>query len=218
MQLFILACLLAFILLLRTKESYRDATVVPIWVISLDKREDRRREMRARLPNTSLQFFSAVDGAKLKTHPTLTRGEYGCFQSHAKLWDRIAKGPHETVLVLEDDAVISMDIIQKALCMVSGKKYDAFVLGVNYITNFSLVRDEMGAATGIVIPRDPSLYGMHAVLYTREGARRLSAAIQREGMRVPSDTFLARQPGVLVAHPPLVLPSRIHDSDTQKNT
>jgi GR25 family glycosyltransferase involved in LPS biosynthesis len=167
--------------------------------------------MRSLLSPLKFKFIDAVDGATLRPHPTLTRGEYGCFKSHANVLAAIATGPHDVVLVLEDDAVISVPAIKDALGLVSSLTYDAFVLGVNYP-----IQDFVAVHEGVVQPRDSTLYGMHAVMYTKEGARRLSAAIEREGVQVPVDTFLARQPNVYVAQPSLVSQAQIKDSDTQK--
>lgn len=39
-----------------------------------------------------------------RTSPSLKLADYGCALAHRKAWQRVADGPHEWVVVLEDDA------------------------------------------------------------------------------------------------------------------
>jgi GR25 family glycosyltransferase involved in LPS biosynthesis len=82
--------------------------------INLDRRPDRLILFDAQANHYGIEYerFSAVDG-KLYPVPGLNDGHSGCFQSHKELIER-----RETLLVLEDDAVLCPDFLLKVeLCM-----------------------------------------------------------------------------------------------------
>ena len=42
--------------------------------------------------------------------PALKLADYGCALAHRRAWQRVADGPHEWVVVLEDDAELIDDV------------------------------------------------------------------------------------------------------------
>ena len=97
-------------------------------VISLSDRTDRRKQFKESngdlLEQLDWSWFDAVPGSKLDyarllemgfdtdknwrdpiLKRTLTWGEVGCFLSHYRLWEECAD-TGETILVLEDDAIL----------------------------------------------------------------------------------------------------------------
>lgn len=99
-----------------------------IYLINLDKSEQRLAQSTARLAEQGLSFerISAVNGAELSEDerlenysPTLNAKQYyyplspsqiGCYMSHRKAWAEIANGQSAYGLVLEDDFVLSGDL------------------------------------------------------------------------------------------------------------
>ena len=90
-----------------------------IYCINLDRSEDRLRHMTGVFAGLGLGFtrVAAVDGGALSEadlsiyggralHP-LTKGEIGCFLSHAALWQRIATGEDPFAAIFEDDIHVS---------------------------------------------------------------------------------------------------------------
>ena len=97
-------------------------------VINLDRSSDRLAHMEVTFARLGLPFerVPAVDGrmlseeeiaARVAARPfkrDLTRGEVGCFLSHRRCWEIIAKGRDRHVAVFEDDVLIS-DSIKEVL-------------------------------------------------------------------------------------------------------
>lgn len=93
-----------------------------IFVVSLKKSKDRRRniEKQFKLKGLSFEFFDAIDG-RSSYHPifekynnkkrlrrkgySLTPGEKGCFASHYELWNKCIN-LNEPIVILEDDIAL----------------------------------------------------------------------------------------------------------------
>jgi GR25 family glycosyltransferase involved in LPS biosynthesis len=84
-------------------------------VINLDKSRNRRRKMRADFAKHNLPEFERVPGVivtdenvNTMTPPRKTSAlklaDYGCALAHRRAWQRVVDGPHEWVVVIEDDA------------------------------------------------------------------------------------------------------------------
>ena len=101
----------------------------PIFVISLARAEERRAAMIRKLDAADVRYeiVDAVDGrtldlAQLKTQFNrekfvrqiwyLNLGTLGCYLSHYRLWERMAREGVECALVLEDDIEWSGDFFQ----------------------------------------------------------------------------------------------------------
>jgi len=99
-----------------------------IFVINLDKRQDRLRSITAELKNYKWERFSAVDGTELTVAEfeeedffplkewrdpllkrPLTLTEVACAVSHFKLWEICAQ-IEQNILIVEDDAYLSSNL------------------------------------------------------------------------------------------------------------
>lgn len=98
-----------------------------IYVINLNRSEDRLRLIKAQMQNLGLEFVrvEAIDGSKLAESELKSRNaeqivcmpflrcrllnEVACNLSHAKALELIANGEDEYGAVLEDDALLSED-------------------------------------------------------------------------------------------------------------
>jgi glycosyl transferase family 25 len=89
---------------------------IPTFVINLESDSARRDDIIgqfARLPGFELNFVVGVDGGGLPDLAcyTLTRSEHwirykgtiGCFLSHVKAWEEVARCPGPFAVILEDD-------------------------------------------------------------------------------------------------------------------
>jgi Glycosyltransferase family 25 (LPS biosynthesis protein) len=90
--------------------------------INLERSSDRRasmdRQLRALGLTRQYARFEAVEGRDALTDPgSITRGEYGCFASHARLLTEAATGSCH-VHVLEDDVLLSpeLPVVMDGLC------------------------------------------------------------------------------------------------------
>lgn len=88
-----------------------------IYCLNLERRPDRRKDVEEQFQIfgiKNVEFFNATDG-KLSApeHINITKPEWGCADSHIRIWrDMIEKG-YETVLVFEDDVKIAAGFIDK---------------------------------------------------------------------------------------------------------
>jgi hypothetical protein len=85
-----------------------------VYVINLESRPDRRREMENELAriglgaaNPLVTFFKAVKPQNAGAFPSV--GARGCFLSHLGILQDAQKAAHRTILILEDDATLTPD-------------------------------------------------------------------------------------------------------------
>lgn len=101
---------------------------IAVYLINLEKSEERRKSMISKLKSLDLDYvwFKAVDGAEgwknlassvdieafeRNTGREILRGEIGAYHSHLGVWDAfIATGKH-VALILEDDVVFHHDFL-----------------------------------------------------------------------------------------------------------
>ena len=203
------------------QEPFRD-THIPIYVINLEKRPDRLRQFATRNRKVRWQRIDAVDGRNVDlggVRTKLTKGEVGCFLSHLKALDVIARGQDDFAIVLEDDASItfpeSFPIIERllaeALAIMPG--FGAIALGYNaFPGKTKRLSNALYASEG-----SSDMYGTHAILYSRRGAAALVAAAQSKGFSDPYDLWISRTNAIdlVIAHPSLSAVQNYMDSDTQ---
>lgn len=215
----VLVVMVVLVIMIRQKiqEPYRDPHV-PVYIINLKRRPDRLSKCLAQfsLSTDTVRVVEAIDGYDLETTApnTITRGEVGCFLSHMKAVEMIAKNSAPASLVLEDDAVLDdKEGIVKVLRN-APKMWEVIALGCN-----SMPEDRMRqVAPGLFEFQDYDLYGAHALLYSRAGAAKVHAAMKRTGPVGPFDLWLTRDSGakILVARPSLAHPRNLRDTETQK--
>jgi GR25 family glycosyltransferase involved in LPS biosynthesis len=156
---------------------------LPTYVVSLADSAARRRSMTAQLDASGVpfQFFDCVDGrtkrvpdvidgARVVRERFSTEGALACTATHRLLHRMIAQGEEESVVILEDDALIPPDfaaIVAEALAF----EFDAFKLeGVNP----SRRRVTVGhiGPYDVVITARPAV-GSAGYILRREAARRI---------------------------------------------
>ncbi len=214
-----------------TKESYERAPRYSICVVSLLSRADRRRRLAEALGSRPYDVIDAIDGKTVRWpySTTLTRGEVGCFMSHMSALERVARADSADsawTLVLEDDASVPpVDVLDRAIDTLVHEAPSwcgAISLGCNAYPAATQTRPISPNLTSFV---DFDLYGAHAIMYSRAGARAYLDAAKRElrdrggDITVPWDLWISRSraSSLLVVHPePVVHPVDIHDSDTQR--
>jgi len=88
-----------------------------IFVINLNRRQDRWEQFRRMLPSnwpfSDPERWTAVDGTavNIPSWYRCTRGSWGCLQSHLGIWREQIKKKWQSVLVLEDDVVFTRDAV-----------------------------------------------------------------------------------------------------------
>lgn len=83
-----------------------------MYCINLERRPDRKAKMRMEFEKAGLdvEFFKATDGG-YEGH--ISSSEYGCADSHIRIWKEIHQKGLEWALVFEDDAQLVSDFKKK---------------------------------------------------------------------------------------------------------
>jgi GR25 family glycosyltransferase involved in LPS biosynthesis len=156
---------------------------IPTYVISLADSEARRRSMTSQLTAAGVpfQFFDCVDGRTQRVPDSIdgarvvrerfnTEGALACTATHRLLHRMIAEGTAETVVILEDDAIIPRDfgeIVEKSLAF----EFDAFKLeGINP-SKHQVTVGRVGPYEVIITTR-PAV-GSAGYILRRDAARRI---------------------------------------------
>ena len=92
-------------------------TPIPVYIVSLPSRKTERLDpLLSKLFGKSgtydiydMRDVVGIDGRAVVVESFLSKGQIGCWLSHAKIWSAIAKHNDPYALVLEDDALISRE-------------------------------------------------------------------------------------------------------------
>lgn len=114
-----------------------------IYIINLERRPDRKKEMMNKLEKLGLEnyeFVNAVDGQKDKIKNSYeklkidkktkisSQGHYGCSLSHIKVLKKAKENGYKKIMVLEDDIDFDDDFINK-INKIMVPKFDFLYLG-----------------------------------------------------------------------------------------
>jgi GR25 family glycosyltransferase involved in LPS biosynthesis len=155
------------------------------------------------------------------------RGMIGCALSHMSLWQQIAEGSDDLMLIVEDDTTfvphLRNELVDALGQLPEATDFDLAFLG-------SLHWDTAPDRTGLA-PRDrwrPKVWadflgGTFAYLVTKTGARTLLDLVERDGIQNGIDWFPMRHGSELrvletlpaVASATMAWPGRTGDSDIQ---
>jgi glycosyl transferase family 25 len=121
-----------------------DRSFLDIFLVSLPKDDIRRKNLGIKPDYTYAVDGSTLDIDKLKkdgiisNNNTLTKGEIGCYLSHVHLLKK-ALNSKKPVLILEDDAKIEVDTLNKIKKVIENppKDWDLIFLGYNYYEEYS---------------------------------------------------------------------------------
>jgi len=115
-----------------------------IYVINLDRSADRLEAFRRTNSHIEIHRFPAVDGASVDRAALVedaiidrnlryTNGALGCAMSHLFFWEA-AINQHETITVVEDDAVLHRNFLEYAEAVTSSleSSWDLVVWGWNF--------------------------------------------------------------------------------------
>jgi glycosyl transferase family 25 len=151
------------------------------------------------------------------TGAELTKPEVGCFASHYLAWKYIVKNKLEDLLILEDDALLKNNFLNK---YTSSKKklpkdYDMFFLYANrYMAARFSIKDHY--IKNHFIARAYQDWSTLAYLISYEGAVKAIDLTHKMGMIRPVDNFLLeggenRLLNVYAPKPPELLPIEINE-------
>ncbi len=171
-----------------------------IFVISLQKRSDRREFFIKTNKNINYQIIDAVDGSKISNswlasngfdvnkkwldpieRTRLFHGEVGCFISHWKLWEECSKSD-EPFIILEDDAIITDNFSIDELYKQLEKGYNFIYLGWKEMAQSRPIDDKF------VVPNYP--YWTVGYVLTPQAAATLLDDKAKQNI-IPADEYLS---------------------------
>lgn len=170
------------------------------FVINLARRTDRKQKFLETNPNLEVTFVNAIDGQELVYQKLLqmgfdtakewrgrynnrkmTKGEVGCFISHAQLWKHCID-LNEPIIIFEDDAIINNTWDEEY--------YESLIQKYNFVY-LAHSENEDGAQSvddKLVIPDYP--YNLHAYIVTPEAAQILLSTDVIRNI-IPADDYVA---------------------------
>lgn len=222
------------------KKKFKD---IPIFIISLKKEKQRRKEIKNKLKKLSnnYYFFDAIDGncvdwsnkreylgrlRRLFYGKDLTKGELGCFFSHKLLLEKIVAEKRDMSLVFEDDVILYNDFKNVIEALINKEITWDFIrfidkpklnkklkLSVHKLFE-SYTVTRLGTAPG----------GAYAYIISQTGAKKLLKAMNK--IWTPNDTLMGQTwrtySDNLIIYPPVAswdkkFESHIGDDRFKKN-
>ena len=190
-----------------------------VYIINLPRRLDRLERVMKHFDGVRPRIVPAIDGATIpqKSDSSLTMGELGCFMSHLKALQTIVLDRPLYAVLLEDDANLRFPYhfkVIKELIDQAPAGWGCISLGAN-----SLPQRILNVSPALIEFDGFDLYGAHAVVYSRDGAKAYLEDALRSNITVPWDFWLSRSRAskLYVAYPPIANALDLSDSDTQKS-
>lgn len=179
--------------------------MIPVYVISLARSEERRMLMRNQLTKLGVifSFFDGVDGHKMTKEALsaaapgggtnycglMTPGEIGAALSHLAVIRTIAEGDQSFAAVVEDDVFIAPEVRnfldKKFLSMLPS----FHILQMASASKKPRLTLKVGDFNGYQLYASPSRrFSMAGLIYTREAARMISRSIK--AITAPIDNMI----------------------------
>jgi glycosyl transferase family 25 len=164
-----------------------------VYVINMDKDTKRLYEINASLKAAGIRYerFPAIDGSRIETHPQIapicakfcTNGMKGCALSHHAVWKKAIEDGDQTVMVMEDDAIIPEDINERIADVFARIPYewDILYVGCRYTCND---KESVAKVGNYIFGTTPEQYdreikkvkgsiGSHAIIYKTEFLKKI---------------------------------------------
>lgn len=174
---------------------------VPAFCITLERRPDRWRRFQDQsgIDRLNVKRFLGVDGQKIdiknddrislftkrnilsksrRSHEELdSAGGVGCALSHIAIWQWMVDNNQEVCLILEDDAIIPPDFVEKvngcineSKVLQDPKKWDMWLLG-------GTVQDLTQIPNETKVARVGTFFSFYSYVMTLHGAKRLLKSV-----------------------------------------
>lgn len=207
----LLAIVLLTVILMnqKNKEDTQKQTGVAKYVISLESRKDRLDKFLFSNKFTNIKVIEAIDGREVFNESDLTKGEFGCYQSHVKAWKAFIESDYEYALIFEDDAHCADfnpdDLIHYM------KDLDILLLSHNYI---HLLKD---SNTNLDYYQSfDYAHGATSYLISKESVKKLSKSCYPISGQLDFYITNIKLFKVGILKNKLCIPFDLHDSDTQR--
>ena len=120
--------------------SSNDTKDIEIYLISLQKDENRRKQLKIKpdcvysVNGSTLNKDELIKSNILDKNANLTKGQIGCYLSHIHFLKKAIDSKKKYVLIIEDDAKIDNDLFDKIDIILKNapKDFEIIFLGHNY--------------------------------------------------------------------------------------
>lgn len=168
-----------------------------MYCINLKRRTDRRLSAAREFEREGLdvEFFAGTDGCSDPVGLHVTASEYGCADSHMRVWrDIVAKG-HPWGVVFEDDVLLDRGFKERMEALLKeAPEWDMIFLGHFYTIKGRQVSDHLFEGQPL---------GLHAYIISHECAKKLSTFDSRN-IKVQIDSQISMFPiRILCANQPI---------------
>lgn len=175
------------------------------YVLNLERRSDRKKEFilnnHDSIEKLQYSFFNATDGREIKLTPKVLkvfengdfnyrRGIVGCAISHIRMWNDLIDSDIDTMLILEDDVLLTPNFIHKLsylLNLISDEDWDIVFLGHFLYENYRSEKDredKLPKATKWSREEciEKSMGGTIGYVITKNGALKMLKTIADDGV------------------------------------
>ncbi len=187
-----------------------DLNRLDVVVISLRRSIERRRAVKRQLKEAGLsfRFFDAFDNNQIDYQALVdnkrlaapdqhmardhyTKGEIGCYLSHAEIWAQIIADSVPATLVFEDDALIPRDLLTTLGSAIESLPGNVELVYLGGFHNDAEMLARVPTDVNGIAPigaAGPELWGSHGYLVSEDGA----AKLLREAfpIRCPVDIYM----------------------------
>lgn len=151
---------------------------LPIYIISLKKHKEQRLKPLLKDikddPRYFVQHINGINGHEDVIETFLSKGQIGCWLSHADMWNDIVSRGHHMALILEDDADIQLpekfDEIEKTIQELP-KHWHMCYLGGRY----AKPTEVYSISERLETSKTSCIWHSHCYLVKQEGAKALKA-------------------------------------------
>ena len=164
-----------------------------VYCINLEKRPDRRSKAIIEFQKNEIEnveFFRGTDGrAEAPDGIFISKPEYGCSDSHIRIWRDVVSNGYETALVFEDDVKILPNFNENLKRVMAELEFDSEWDYVNIGPLDWKIKHEQ--VTPLLTKG--SSWGAHCYLISQRGARKI-ASWETKDLRYCQDVQVARSP------------------------
>lgn len=164
-----------------------------VYCINLERRPDRREKALKEFIDVGIEpveFFKGTDGrVEAPEGLFISKPEYGCSDSHIRIWRDIVKNGYKTVLIFEDDVHILPHFKARLAAVLDDLE---LVPDWDYI-NLGRLAWKIGNEKITQNLTRGSTWGAHCYLISQKGARQVSVWDTKD-LRYCQDVQIARSP------------------------
>lgn len=190
---------------------------IPIYIINLDRSQDRLTKMSSQCNNLNCNRISAIDGSKLNRRKyynilkkkNMSNNTLACFLSHIKSLEEFMKTYEDYVIILEDDVKLDEHIIKKLQKIKKEIEYSNNGVDLLFLGGTRVCGKKFSESLMKPIQTNPNCNaGTFAYLVSKRGAKIILDKFKKDGIYKMFDHQIRdyfSDMNVYTCNPPIVL-------------